>query len=158
MFRVVLWSGGHLSLPLPLGHHGRCLDAPHDAPQQCQSVIFWQFVEKLDSGSSSQKKIFGFLYLFLKLSLTLPHKEKLLWCSYFRSYIKSINFSRNGFFVKKFNFVSTPWKIIIPLGNSVGTMYRLYKTIWVGNDFSFCVKVSSFDNLVKKLTAGGVLR
>ena len=29
-------------------------------------------------------------------------------------------FSRCGNFVKKLNFVSTPWKVIIPLGNSVG--------------------------------------
>ena len=34
--------------------------------------------------------------------------------------MKSINFSRCGNFVKKFNFASTPWKIEIPLGNSVG--------------------------------------
>ena len=29
-------------------------------------------------------------------------------------------FSRCGNFVKKLNFVSTPWKVIIPLENSVG--------------------------------------
>ena len=66
------------------------------------------------------RKIFGFLYLSLKLSFTLPHKVKMLWCSYFRSLIKSANFSRCRNFIKKLNFVSTPWKIIIPLGNSVG--------------------------------------
>ena len=64
--------------------------------------------------------LFGFSYLFLKLSFTLPHKEKMLWCSYFRFFIKLINFSRCGNFVKKFNFAGTPWKIEIPLENSVG--------------------------------------
>ena len=44
----------------------------------------------------------------------------MLWCSYFRSFIKSTNFSRMGNFVEKFNFVNTSWKIIILLGNSVG--------------------------------------
>ena len=51
---------------------------------------------------------------------TCPDKEKLLWCSYFRLFIKSIKFFRTGNFVKKFNSVSTPWKIKNPLGNSVG--------------------------------------
>ena len=66
------------------------------------------------------RQIFGFPYLSLKLSLTLPHKEKMLWCSYFKSLIKLANFSRCGNFVKKLNLVSSPWKIIVPLGNSVG--------------------------------------
>ena len=46
----------------------------------------------------------------------------------------------SGNFIIKFNFVSTPWKILIPLGN-----YGLYKSIWVGNNF-FHAKVSFFDN------------
>ena len=34
--------------------------------------------------------------------------------------IKSVNFSRCGNFIENLNFVSTPRKIIIPKGNSVG--------------------------------------
>ena len=56
----------------------------------------------------------------LKLSLTLPHKGKMLWCSYFRSFIKLTNFLRTGNFVEKFNFVSTSWKIKIPKIGSKG--------------------------------------
>ena len=41
----------------------------------------------------------------------------MLWCSYFRSFIKSVNLDRCGNFIKKFNFVSTPWKIIIPIAH-----------------------------------------
>ena len=39
-----------------------------------------------------------------------------------------------------------------------GTICGLYKSIWVGNNFLFCAKVSFFNNLVKNLTAAGVLR
>ena len=39
------------------------------------------------------EKIFGFSYLSLKLSLALPLKGIMLWCSYLRSFIKSTNFS-----------------------------------------------------------------
>ena len=60
------------------------------------------------------EKIFGFSYLSLKLSSALPQKGIMLWCSYFRSFIKSTNFSRTGNFVEKLNFISTPWKIDIP--------------------------------------------
>ena len=63
------------------------------------------------------RKIFGFHYLSLKLSLTLLQKDNMLRCSYFRSFIKSINLDRCGNFIKKFNFVSTPSKIIIPTAN-----------------------------------------
>ena len=39
-------------------------------------------------------------------------------------------------FLSKNLIVSTPWKIIIPFGNSVRNhIYGLYKSIWVGNDF-----------------------
>ena len=69
------------------------------------------------------RKIFALLYLSLKLSLTLPHKRKVLWCSYFKSFIKSKIFSRCGNFVDKWNFVSTPGEIIILLGNSC---YQLF--------------------------------
>ena len=61
--------------------------------------------------------MFGFHYLSLKVSLTLPNKEKMLWCSYFRSFIKYINLDRCGNLIKKINFVSTSWKIIIPIAH-----------------------------------------
>ena len=41
----------------------------------------------------------------------------MLWHSYFRSFIKSINLDRCGNFIKKFDFVSTPSKIIIPIAH-----------------------------------------
>ena len=63
------------------------------------------------------RKIFAFPYLSLKLSLTLPYNGKVLWCSYFRPFIKSINLERCGNLIEKFNFVSTSWKIIIPLAH-----------------------------------------
>ena len=81
--------------------------------------FFENLVKKIDSSWEFLENIFGFLYLFLKLSSTLPHKGKMLWCSYFKSFIKLTNFFRCGNFLKKLNFVSTPWKIIILLGNSV---------------------------------------
>ena len=49
----------------------------------------------------------------------------MLWCSYFWSFIKLTNFSGMGIFIAKLNFVSTPWKIIIPLENSVGDYIRV---------------------------------
>ena len=49
--------------------------------------------------------------------MTLPHKGKKLWCSNFRFFIKLINLDRCGNLIEKFNFVSTPWKIIIPIAN-----------------------------------------
>ena len=49
----------------------------------------------------------------------------MLWCSHFRSFIKSAIFSRMGNFIAKLNFDSTPWKIIIPLENSVGDYIRV---------------------------------
>ena len=61
-------------------------------------------------------------------------------------------------FRQKLNFVSTPWKIKIPLGNSVGALYGSYKSICVDNDFFFYTKVTIFENLMKKLIAAGVLR
>ena len=75
-----------------------------------------------------------------KINFDPPPQWKMLLFSYFRSFIKLINFSRSGNFIKKFYFVSTPWKIIIPLGNSVGTICGLYKSILVGN-ISFYAKV-----------------
>ena len=131
MSRVVLWSWG-ASVAVP--HHGdicHCLPSQRvsqgvfDTPSDAKVSFFENLVKKFDSSSSSQKKIFGFLYLSLKLSLTLLHKGKMLWCSYFRSLIKSAIFSRCRNFIKKMNFVSTPCKIIIPLGNSVGDHIRV---------------------------------
>ena len=58
-----------------------------------------------------------FSVLSLKLSLTLPHKGKMLCCSHFRSFIRLINLDRCGNLIENFNFVSTPWKIIIPLAH-----------------------------------------
>ena len=55
--------------------------------------------------------------------MTLPHKRKVLWCSYFKCFIKSKFFSRCGNFDNKWNFVSTSGKIIILLGNS---RYQLF--------------------------------
>ena len=59
-------------------------------------------------------------------------------------------------FHQKFNFVSTPWKIKIPLGIVWGTTYVLHK-INPGNDF-FYIKVSFIDNFKKNLTAAGIFR
>ena len=100
-------------------------NTPVTSPSDAKVSFFDNLLKKLDSSSSSQKKIFGFPYLSLKLSLTLPHKGKMLWCSYFRSLIKLANFSRCGNFTKKLNFVSTLWKIIRPLVNSVGDHIRV---------------------------------
>ena len=49
--------------------------------------------------------------------MTLHHKGKMLWWSYFRSSTQSINLDRCGNFIEKFNFVSTPSKIIIPIAH-----------------------------------------
>ena len=85
----------------------------------CGKVSFFDnLVGKLDSSWSSQKiNKFSFPYLSLKLSLTLPHQGKMLWCSNFRFFIKLINLDRCGNLIEKFNFVSTPWKITIPIAN-----------------------------------------
>ena len=64
----------------------------------CQSFIFLTIWCKNLTAAGVLRKIFGFLYLSLKLSLTLPHKEEMLWFSYFRSFIQSTNFSRAGNF------------------------------------------------------------
>ena len=47
----------------------------------------------------------------------------MFWCLYFRYFIKSTIFFEIWKFHQKLNFVSTPWKIIISLGNSVGGSY-----------------------------------
>ena len=117
----------------------------------CQSVIFWQFSEKTWQWLEFLETIFGFLYLSLKLSFSLPHKGKMLWCSHFRSFIKSAIFSKMGNSITKLNFISTPLKIIIPLENSVGGLYKGYRkpSGWV-MIFLFTPK-SFFDNFVKKI-------
>ena len=53
-----------------------------------------------------------------KIKFDPSPQGKMLWCLYFRSCIKSINLDRCRNFIKKFNFVSTPWKIIIPIAHS----------------------------------------
>ena len=70
--------GGHLLLPPVMGGITGVSNSPHDAPSDAKVSFFDNLLKKLDSGSSSQKKIFGFLYLSLKLSLTLPIKGKML--------------------------------------------------------------------------------
>ena len=100
-----------------------------------------------------------FHYLSLKSSLTLPHKGKMLWCSYFRFLIKSVYFSRCGNFIKNLSFVSTPWKIIIPLGNSVGGPYVGYTNpSWWVMIFFFVPKCHFLTIWWKNLTAIGGLR
>ena len=59
-----------------------------------------------------------------KISLTLPHKGKMLWCSNFRFFIKLINLDRCGNLIEKFYFVSIPWKIIIPKANHHPTYHH----------------------------------
>ena len=52
-----------------------------------------------------------------KIKFDPPPQGKMLWCSYFRSFIKSINLDRCGNLIEKFNFVSTASKIIIPIAH-----------------------------------------
>ena len=56
-------------------------------------------------------------------------------------------------FHQKLNFVSTPWKTKIPLGNGVGD-HTCVIQINLGNGFFFYIKASFIDNLVKKLDSG----
>ena len=63
------------------------------------------------------RKNVGFLYLTLKIKFDTSNNGKMLWCSYFRSFIKSVNLDRYGNLIEKINFVSTPWKIIIPIAH-----------------------------------------
>ena len=49
-----------------------------------------------------------------KIKFHPPPQGKNALVFIFKSFIKSANFSRCGNFIKKFNFVSTPSKIIIP--------------------------------------------
>ena len=48
-----------------------------------------------------------------------PHGEKCFGGHILGLSLNQQFFSRCGNLIKKFNFVSTPWKIIIPIGNSV---------------------------------------
>ena len=80
----------------------------------------------------------------------------MLWCSYFKSFIKSANFSRCGNFVEKLNFVYTPWKIIILLGHSVGNMGHTNPSGWVM--IFFMPKCHFLTIWCKNLIAAGVLR
>ena len=81
----------------------------------------------------------------------------MLRCSCFRSFIKSGNVSRTGNFIKKCNFVSMPWKIIIPLANSVGDPMWVIQMHLMGNDI-FTPKCHFLTILCKTLTVAGVLR
>ena len=54
-------------------------------------------------------------------------------------------------FCQKMNFVSTPWKIIIALGNSVGDHIWVIQ-IYMGEVMIFFyTKVTIFENLMKKI-------
>ena len=59
-----------------------------------------------------------------KIRFDPPPQGKMLWCSNFRLFIKSINLDRCGNLIEKFNFVSTPWKIIIPIANNHPTHHH----------------------------------
>ena len=124
MFRgVCCWPpimGGVHHHPLSWGASCRASDVPIMPHSDAKVSFFDNLLKKLDSSLSCQKKIFSFPYLSLKLSLNLSHKGKMLWCSHFKSFIKLTKFSRYRNFIKKLNFVSTPWKIIVPLGNRIG--------------------------------------
>ena len=88
------------------------------------------------------------MYLSLKLSLTLPHERKVLWCSYFKSFIKSKIYSRCGNFVDKWNFVNTSGKFIILLGNS---HYQLFSpnsqklSLWCKKRKSLPTQIDLYD-------------
>ena len=113
-------TGASVTAPLSWGASQGCVMPSSDA----KVSFFDNLLKKLDSGSSSQKNIL-FSIPIPKIKFDLHHKGKVLWCSYFRSLIKSANFSRCRNFIEKLNFVSTPWKIIIPLENSVGDHIRV---------------------------------
>ena len=131
MFIVVFWSHG-VSVTAP-HHRGHLLPPPimgdvtgaSDAPHYAKVSFFDNLLKKLDSSSSSQKNIWFSVPIPKIKFVTLPHKGKMLWCSYFKSLIKSVNFSRCGNFIEKLNFVSPPGKITIPLGSSVGDHIRV---------------------------------
>ena len=75
--------------------------------------FFDNFVKKLTLAGVLRKNIW-FSIPVPKIKFDPPPEGKMLWCSYFKSFIKSTNFSRCGNFIKKWNFASTAWKIIIP--------------------------------------------
>ena len=127
MFKVVLQSwGASVTAPITGGVDGCPLswgasDTPVMPPSDAKVSFFDNLVKKQQL--EFLEKIFCFLYL--SLSLILPQKGKMLWCSHFRSFIKLAIFSGMGNFIAKLNFVSTPWKFIIPLENSVGDYIRV---------------------------------
>ena len=90
----------HPSLPTPPPPTPRTLQPPtHGQKVGPLCLIFHGFLHIVYPFG---RQIFGFPYLPLKLSFTLPHKEKMLWCSYFKSFIKLAIFSRIE------NFIPTP--------------------------------------------------
>ena len=135
MFRVVLWSWGCLSLPPSWGGITGGIHCPCDTPSNAKVSFFDNLQKKNLTAAEVLRKIFRFLYLSLKFSLTLPHKGKMLWCSYFLSFIKSIIFSRCRNFIKKLNLLVPLGKLYYPEGIVQGSIYGSYKSIWVGNDF-----------------------
>ena len=107
------------------------------------------FSKKLHSDWEFSGKKFGYSKLFLKLSFTLQNKGKMLWCSYFKSFIELTIFYGNVIFVKIFYFISTPWKIIIPWGNSFAETILIIGMHVGGQCFFVYTKMSFFDNFVK---------
>ena len=95
----------HPSLPTPPPPTPRTLQPPtHRGKVGPLCLIFHGLLHIVYPFS---RKIFGFPYLSLKLSLTLPNKEKMLWCSYFKPFIKLANFSRLENFIPTHSCYST---------------------------------------------------
>ena len=61
-------------------------------------------------------------------SLTLPHKGKMFWCSYFRSFIKSQIFPDLEISSKNLILLVLLGKLKFPWGIVWGTIYGLYKS------------------------------
>ena len=123
-------------------------------------VIFCQFGEKTWQWLEFLEKIFHFRYLSQKLSLILPQKGKMLWCSYFWSFIKLTIFSRMEWICSLQN-----WILLVLLGKFKfpqrivwGTIYGLYKSTWVHNDFLFMPKCQFLTIWWKSLTVARIFR
>ena len=114
---------GCLSLP---PHHGGIMGVqhPHDTPSDTKASFFDNLLKNLTVAPVFRKNIWISIPI-PEIKFDPPPQGKMLWCSYFRSLIKSANFSRCGNFIGKLNFVSTLWKTIIPPGNSVGDHIRV---------------------------------
>ena len=86
-------------------------------------LFFDNFVEKTSLQLDFSEKNIWLSLPIPRVRFDLPHKEKMLWCSYIRSFIKLTMFSDLEISPKK--LISTPWKVIIPLGNSVEDPMRV---------------------------------